>query len=166
MPRFKDLTNKRFGRLFVIVRANEVGENSCATWLCFCECGNLKVIPSRSLLYGATKSCGCLQKDVIIKLLTKHGEAKTSDVTPEYSAWRNMLQRCRNKKCKVYKYYGGRGIRVCRRWYKFKNFIKDMGRKPKPNLTLERVNNDKGYKPSNCIWATWSQQAKNKRVLK
>ena len=83
---------------------------------------------------------------------------------PEYKVWKAMRQRCYLKTSKAYRHYGGRGITVCDRWRSsFENFISDMGRRPGPEFSIERVNNDGNYEPGNCIWATWSQQAKNKR---
>lgn len=82
--------------------------------------------------------------------------------TPEYSIWTNMKSRCLNKNIGDYRYYGGRGITICDRWLKFENFFEDMGKRP-AGLTLERVNNTKGYFPSNCIWASRTVQARNQR---
>ena len=81
----------------------------------------------------------------------------------EYRAWKHMRERCMNPKCKAYKNYGGRGIVVCSRWQSFKNFFEDVGPKPSSKHTLERINNNLGYDKNNCKWATWSEQAKNKR---
>ena len=90
---------------------------------------------------------------------TKHGQSKSS----AYSCWNQMLQRCYNPNHKSYKDYGGRGIKVYRKWWKFKNFYKDMGNKPK-NLTLERINTNGDYRPSNCRWATKQKQNQNRRA--
>lgn len=90
--------------------------------------------------------------------LTTHGKSKT----PEYHAWVNMKDRCLNPKHKQYKDYGGRGIQICERWLKLENFFKDMGERPS-GLTLDRINNDGNYEPSNCKWATWKEQQNNRR---
>jgi hypothetical protein len=90
---------------------------------------------------------------------TKHGMNKT----PEWNAWVNMRQRCLNPNHTNYKHYGGRGIKVCERWLDFDNFLADMGRKPDPELTLERIDNSKGYEPANCKWATMKEQSNNTR---
>lgn len=82
---------------------------------------------------------------------------------PEYNAWRNLRQRCNNKKSWLYKYYGGRGIKVCKRWNKYENFIKDMGQKPQPKYELDRINVNKDYKPSNCRWVDKKTQQRNQR---
>lgn len=83
---------------------------------------------------------------------------------PEARAWDHMMRRCNNPKDSRYYAYGGRGIKVCKRWYSFENFLKDMGRKPSPEFSLERIDNDKGYYPSNCKWATRCEQIRNRRI--
>lgn len=88
---------------------------------------------------------------------------------PEYTVWLNMLARCENKKCPIYSYYGGRGIKVCKSWHQFKKFYSDMGQRPEGRQrewSIERVNNNKGYKKSNCIWATMKEQNNNKRSVR
>lgn len=92
----------------------------------------------------------------------KHGLTRKGSVVPEYKVWSGMIQRCSNPNNSAYSYYGGRGISVCKRWKSFENFYSDMC--PRPfNLTLERINNDLGYSPDNCKWATKKEQSKNKR---
>jgi hypothetical protein len=91
-----------------------------------------------------------------------HGEAINGRQTPEYIVWCNMNKRCRNPKNKSFKYYGGAGIKVCQRWRSFKNFIADMGRRPSPSHSIERRNSHKDYEPSNCYWATRTEQNNNK----
>lgn len=82
---------------------------------------------------------------------------------PEYQAWSNMLERCRNKNLPNYRRYGGRGIKVCERWLSFQNFLEDMGRRPSPKHSIERINNDLGYFKENCKWATRVEQCRNMR---
>lgn len=84
---------------------------------------------------------------------------------PDYAAWRNMIYRCENSKCKDFKYYGARGIKVCKRWHDLRNFVKDMGLRPN-GLTLERINNNGNYEPSNCKWASRAEQHQNTRAFK
>lgn len=123
-------------------------------WKCKCECGTVKRILQHSLVNGDSKSCGCYCREKA----TTHGLTKT----PLYRRWVSMKQRCDNPKNKAYKNYGGRGIKVCRRWLKFENFLADMGT-PSPGLSLERKNNNGNYTPKNCRWATGSEQCRNTR---
>jgi hypothetical protein len=116
-----------------------------------------------ALRSGNTKSCGCLISEGIIERSTTHGLASRVGRRPEYDAWSMTRQRCNNPKQRDYKYYGGRGICICKRWESFSNFVEDMGPRPK-GYTLERVNNDLDYSPENCVWAPRKVQTKNRRV--
>ena len=156
-----DLVGQKFGRLTVIKRmGNDKYRNS--RWLCLCECGKEKIIRGSHLKSGDIKSCGCLQKEELIKRSTTHGHKSEGRVPKTYMAWCNMIQRCTNSKHKHYQDYGGRGIKVCKRWIKFENFLEDMGI-PKKGLTLDRIDNSKGYCKSNCRWATRKEQQRNTR---
>jgi hypothetical protein len=161
-----DLTGKKFERLLVLAHSeHRYGETY---WLCQCDCGVEKVVRGSSLVTGKTKSCGCFARDKITQLnktysaRRKHGLAGT----PEYHAWHDMVSRCNKTSHESYTDYGGRGITVCERWHNFENFISDMGSRPSPSHSLERVNNSEGYYPENCIWATRFEQAINKRARK
>lgn len=92
-----------------------------------------------------------------------HGHARKGAITPEYSIWAGMIKRTSNPSCTNYSYYGGRGIKVCARWQTFPNFLADMGLKPSPQHSIERINNDGDYEPSNCKWATKLEQRLNQR---
>jgi len=149
-----NIEGKRFGRLVVVKKAEKKHY-----WVCKCSCGTKKEIRKYDLLNGKTRSCGCLNRENLLKEVTTHGKTKT----PTYKAWCGMKGRCNNTNDLAYERYGGRGIRVCNKWMNsFENFYKDMGGKPK-GMTLERVNNDKGYSPNNCKWATAYEQNRNKR---
>lgn len=149
-----DLIGQKFRRLIVdkYIGKNKYGQS---LWLCRCNCGNKKIIVGSSLLSGNTKSCGCLK--------IKHGYAKRGKLSKIYTAWDGMIQRCNNINSYAYKNYGGRGIKVCKRWLKFKNFLKDVGNPPTNKHTLDRINNNKGYNPNNWRWSTPKEQSRNKR---
>lgn len=150
---------RRFGRLVIISRVRTSRTGNVVRYLCKCDCGNEKEQWMSSLKAGVD-SCGCLTKEKLKNRLTKHGMAHTR----QYKAWAAMKDRCLNNKNQAFPHYGGRGIAVCDRWMEsFDNFICDMGQRP-AGMTLERVDNDKGYEPGNCIWATRKSQQRNRRA--
>jgi len=153
-----DLKGQVFGRLTV---ADEAGRNKFNhfLWECKCDCGNIAVVSTSNLRNGNSRSCGCLWKEI----MTTHGKS----YLPEYRIWVSMIQRCTNKNDKKFSYYGGRGIAVCDSWRNsFKSFYQDMGKRPVQNYTIERIDNDKGYCPENCKWASINEQNRNSRILK
>src|SRR5262245_37499727 len=130
---FKDITGQRFGNLVAIRRVNVHGR---AIWLCRCDCGTEKEIYGTDIRMGRTVACGCRRGGPI------HRKAKT----PEHSAWVSMIARCERPTHPAFKNYGGRGIKVCKRWREsFETFLADMGRKPSAGLTLDRIDNDGNY---------------------
>lgn len=159
--KFIDLTGQRFGRLIIIQRV-ENDKRGNSRWLCLCDCGKEKIIRSSHLRSGAIKSCGCLLKEKTRQRFTKHGHNRIGKITSTYGSWQSMKQRCTNPNYIDYHNWGGRGIKICKRWMKFSNFLEDMGECP-PGLTLDRKNNNKNYCKSNCGWATRLQQMRNMR---
>ena len=165
MAMLRDLTGQTFGYLTVLgpgaVHTSPCGRAS-RKWRCLCVCGNVKEIQADHLIRTKkpTKSCGCMSRALDAAGHTKHGMTDSK----LYSIWNQMRQRCANPKDKSWARYGGRGIRVCDRWQtSFQNFLDDMGPTWKPGLQIERLDNSAGYSPENCIWATRSQQGRNKR---
>lgn len=164
--RKKDLTDKRFGRLVVIAENGHYGNE--IVWLCRCDCGKIKTIRGGSLRTGKTLSCGCFNKEVTIdrsKITNrKHGLCANGVITSEYRTWQHMIGRCTQPSRKDYKNYGGRGISVCERWKdSVQDFLKDMGPKPSAKHSLDRIDVNGNYEPSNCRWATWREQRMNQR---
>lgn len=149
-----DLVGKKFNRLTVL-SLYEITDQRRAMWLCKCDCGEATIVRGDGLKSGSTKSCGCYNRGRIMT----HGMKGTQ----EYKAWQSMRQRCENPKDSNYKDYGARGIKVCRQWKDFSVFIRDMGLKPSPSYTLDRVDNDSGYFKTNCRWATCQEQSNNRR---
>lgn len=137
-----------------------------ASWECRCECGRAATIRQDRLRSGKTRSCGCIQRRRVAELgrrtLYKHGHATAR--TGAYASWRAMRDRCLNPKRGVFAHYGGRGITICPEWQaSFQSFLADMGPRPE-GCTLDRIDVDGNYEPSNCRWATPKQQANNKRA--
>ena len=162
MGAFHDLTGKTSGRLRVI---SESGRDKYgnATWLCECSCGNTLIVKSHNIVTQSSKSCGCLRRDKTKEKNTKHGMKNTRI----YSIWGGMLTRCRNKNHHDYKYYGARGIAVCKEWNDFKEFYCwSLAHGYSPELTIDRINNNGNYEPSNCKWSTLIEQANNTRRCK
>jgi hypothetical protein len=156
----KDRVGQKFGRLLV---QSFAGKNkwNYPLWNCLCDCNNQIIVSSGSLTSGGTQSCGCLRKERASKANKTHGYCGT----PLYQKWADMIRRCNNKKCKSFPKYGAAGITVCERWLKFENFLEDMGECP-AGLTLDRIDNFKGYEPENCRWATRKTQSINRKHIK
>jgi hypothetical protein len=155
--RFQDLTGRTFIRWTVIKLSHF--HNGHTYWKCRCSCGELKTIQALSLRNGKSTSCGCLKREKASVQSFKHGLSNH----PLYSTWLAMKSRCEKPDDQAYPRYGERGISVCARWQSLANFIADVGPRPSPEYTLERKNNNRGYKPSNCIWATMKDQSNNRK---
>ena len=146
-------SGEKYGRLTLL---SSFVEKQRRYWLCRCACGKEKAVLQQALKNGNTKSCGCLQKESRFV----HG----GYYLPEYQVWCGMKRRCYRLKAGDYKDYGGRGIRVCERWRNsFPNFLEDMGSRPSANYSLDRIDVNGNYEPSNCRWASASEQNNNKR---
>ena len=158
---FNDLTGKVFSRLTVISYAGKRKGNQ--HWNCKCECGAETAPTTSKLTCGYTKSCGCLHREITSELLRTHG--RTGSV--EYIAWKGMVQRTTNPGAPAYMNYGGRGITISDSWRNsFENFLADMGERPSPDHSIDRIDNDKGYSAENCRWATHAEQMRNRRMFK
>lgn len=167
---FKDISGQKFGRLTAIQYDHNKGK--VAIWFCQCECGKTLLVDGLKLRSGHTSSCGCLRSEKSADGQRTHGKTHTL----EYNSWRAMRERCTNQSNKQYADYGGRGIRVCKRWHSsFESFLSDLGVRPTPQHSLDRINSDSHYSCGqcneckqngwvmNCRWATRQKQANNKR---
>lgn len=158
------LEGKTFGRLTVLEAMDDLN-NSRTKWKCLCSCGRFSYPNANGLKRGISKSCGCMRRESMAKAgraRRKHGGFGT----PTYGSWSAMKSRCYNKKATGYENYGGRGIRVCVRWLNsFEAFLEDMGERPSLDHTLDRLDVDGDYEPSNCKWSTMEEQNQNKRSV-
>lgn len=163
MPRvsLQGVAGHKFHRLTLLNEAAE-RRNGRVVWDCQCDCGNKIIARLAQLKSGNTKSCGCLNKELTVQrniATALHGMTDSRT----FVSWDSMKQRCLNTNHKSYGDYGGRGITVCERWLEsFNNFLADMGERPE-GKSLDRIDNDKGYEPTNCRWATHVEQGNNRR---
>lgn len=160
MAKVIDVAGQKFGRLTAISNLGRVQYPRTRSyfWLCKCDCGNESVVGVSQLRDGSSLSCGCLRAERLLAANTKHGLRRH----PEYQVWKAMIERCTHSNSRAYRNYGARGITVCSRWLDCAKFFEDMGPRP-TGTSLERINNDAGYSPENCKWATLHEQSRNKR---
>lgn len=152
--RLIDISGQKFVRYAVMRRAHG------SYWVCQCDCGNTRIVDGRTLRAGTSRSCGCLGHEETVQRETVHGLTGH----PLHMVWKGMIDRCENKNSVGYQNYGARGIKLCDRWRSdFINFYTDMSPTYRQGLTIERVNNDGDYDPSNCKWIPRSEQSKNRR---
>lgn len=163
-----DISGQKFGRLTVL-RFDGIRPGRRYHWWCQCECGTEKSVMRQNLTRGKIRSCGCLRNEASARTMRanadkfigsrlRHGMTNS----PTFASWNSMMQRCTNPRRDNYKFYGGRGIRVCKRWLTFENFLADMGVRP-VGTTLDRINNNGNYTPTNCRWSTPKAQSNNRR---
>jgi len=157
--KYKDITGFKFGRLTVVEIASTRKNAKKIDWVCECDCGNKTIATGTELRIGNVRSCGCLSSDLSRERATKHGACATK----EYHAYRSMKDRCYRVSHEYYSKYGAKGVSVCSEWLEsFDNFLNDMGKAPSKEHSLDRIDNDGNYEPSNCRWATKQEQSVNR----
>jgi hypothetical protein len=165
--RLIDLTGQRFSCLTVIKRDGMTPDRKRVLWHCRCDCGIELHVQAGNLKSGNSKSCGCLNRELIsrraIERSYKHGHSSRTETSPEYRSWAAMWGRCRCPNTPYYRLYGGRGVTVCERWTSFENFLADMGLRP-TGRSIDRIDPYGNYEPGNCRWATPKEQRANRRA--
>ena len=161
-----NICGQKYGQLTVL-KLDRTDKHCHKYWRVRCDCGTTTVVRQNDLWSGHTSSCGCLRKEINKegRYALKHGDNANGVVAKEYRAWQNLKQRCLDSNDISYDYYGGRGITVCKRWlHSYQNFLKDVGRAPGPEFSIDRINNNGNYTPRNVRWATASEQRNNQRA--
>jgi hypothetical protein len=165
------IRGQRFGRLTALEQLADYVAHSGyrkQMWRCQCDCGSIvEAVRADGLQMGSSQSCGCLQRELTVQRSTTHGHSKRGQQTLEYTAWACMMSRCYQPSADNYVRYGGRGVTVCDRWKTnagggFENFLSDMGEHPGKGYTLDRIDTNGNYEPSNCKWSTKKEQTKNR----
>lgn len=161
-------TGDRFGRLVVVGEVTPPPNDYNKKWLVKCDCGNTRLVREWSIRKGGSTSCGCFANELrrLRKTNFKHGHVKQGKPSPEYVAWGHMRARCSRPNHSEFHNYGGRGISVCERWQEFGAFIADVGLRPSPKHSLDRIDNNGNYEPGNVRWATNKEQSRNTRRVK
>lgn len=156
----QDFSGQKFGRWIAVSLVRKSGK---IFWKCKCDCGQIGVVRLDGLKNGRSKSCGCWN----LEALSTGDRTRTHGMTghPFYRSWASMFERCENSNSTAFKYYGGRGIKICSRWKMFSNFQKDMFDSWKHGLTIERVDVNGNYTPKNCTWIPKSEQVYNRRCM-
>lgn len=156
MRQITDITSEKFN-LLSVVRLHK--RTNRTYWECECDCGNTTIVEGHKLKSGHTRSCGCIAKAELIARSTKHGMTNS----PEYFAWKNLINRCEREKDIRFEKYGKRGIFVCDEWRNdFSAFFRDVGERPSDRHSIDRIDNNDGYHKNNCRWATAHQQTRNR----
>ncbi len=161
----QDLMGRRFERLEVVGPAPS-NKGGRAVWMCRCDCGVEKPVAATSLKSGSTTSCGCRGRERLALARIKHGATAGGQANwhPLYRTWASLKLRCLYPLASGYKNYGGRGITICDSWRNdFLSFVQDVGPKPGPGYSLDRIDNDGNYEPGNVRWATRKEQTQNRR---
>lgn len=170
MARLKELTETKFGRLTVIARAENgrCSGKAVTRWLCECDCGNRVVVEGHSLRRGRTKSCGCLNQELQKKFAQTRAVTHGGSSTRLYHIYAHMKSRCYCPTNAKYRLYGGRGIRICDKWLSGFAHFRDwaLSNGYRDDLTIDRIDPDGNYEPSNCRWATLAEQSRNRRCVK